>query len=159
MRRIRQGKKAKQYLAKRAKDAKRPGVKTFPRRVRGEPRLKNFLLCDLGGLGEILVFSSGGCGDGSPQVRPPVLWRALWEMPCSSLRSLAGCKSMLTYIQPGFTLECMKIAQIRQHFAKGQFEFSRHAFIRSVERNISSNEIIEAGSNSEIIEEFNNLVQ
>ncbi len=48
----------------------------------------------------------------------------------------------------------MNVEQIRQDFVKGRFEFSRHAFIRSVERDISTNEIIEAGSKSEIIEEY-----
>jgi hypothetical protein len=36
----------------------------------------------------------------------------------------------------------------------GQFEFSRHAFHRVVERNISEHEIREAGLDAEVIEDY-----
>jgi len=39
----------------------------------------------------------------------------------------------------------MDIEQIRKDIAVGRFEFSRHAFRRVVERNISTEEIIQAG--------------
>lgn len=38
--------------------------------------------------------------------------------------------------------------------AEGEFEFSRHAFRRAVERNISEQEIREAGTQAEIIEDY-----
>ena len=38
--------------------------------------------------------------------------------------------------------------------ATGQFEFSRHAFRRAVERNISEQEIREAGVRAEVIENY-----
>jgi len=43
---------------------------------------------------------------------------------------------------------------IRKQLASGKFEFSRHAFKRAIERNISDLEIMEAGSNAFIIEEY-----
>jgi hypothetical protein len=46
------------------------------------------------------------------------------------------------------------LAQIRQQLADGQFDFSRHAFKRAVERNISEDEIRAAGAQAEIIEEY-----
>ena len=46
------------------------------------------------------------------------------------------------------------IVQIRSQLSAGEFEFSRHAFHRVVERNISEDEIREAGSCAEIIEEY-----
>ncbi|OGA34219.1 MAG: hypothetical protein A3G80_14890 [Betaproteobacteria bacterium RIFCSPLOWO2_12_FULL_62_13b] len=46
------------------------------------------------------------------------------------------------------------LAQIRQQLAAGQFDFSRHAFRRAVERNISEEEIRSAGAQAEIIEEY-----
>ena len=46
------------------------------------------------------------------------------------------------------------LAQIRQQLAAGQFDFSRHAFKRAVERNISEDEIRAAGAQTEIIEEY-----
>ena len=45
-------------------------------------------------------------------------------------------------------------AQIRQQLAAGQFDFSRHAFKRAIERNISEEEIRAAGAQTEIIEEY-----
>jgi hypothetical protein len=46
------------------------------------------------------------------------------------------------------------IVQIRRQIQAGQFEFSRHAFLRAVERNISEQEIRAAGAMAEIIEEY-----
>ena len=46
------------------------------------------------------------------------------------------------------------LSQIQQELAAGQFEFSRHAFRRAVERNISEQEIREAGAKAEIIESY-----
>lgn len=46
------------------------------------------------------------------------------------------------------------IAQIRNQLLAGEFEFSRHAFHRAVERDISKDEIHKAGSRAEIIEEY-----
>jgi hypothetical protein len=46
------------------------------------------------------------------------------------------------------------LTEIRRQLAGGQFEFSRHAFRRVVERNISEDEIREAGAQAEIIEEY-----
>ena len=46
------------------------------------------------------------------------------------------------------------LLQTQQELAAGQFDFSRHAFRRVVERNISEQEIREAGTRSEIIESY-----
>ena len=46
------------------------------------------------------------------------------------------------------------IAEIRQQLRLGEFEFTRHAFKRAIERNISDLEIIEAGANVFIIEDY-----
>jgi len=46
------------------------------------------------------------------------------------------------------------LSEIRRQLADGQFEFSRHAFRRTVERNISEQEIREAGVQAEIIEDY-----
>jgi len=46
------------------------------------------------------------------------------------------------------------LAQVREEIAKGEFEFSRHAFRRAVERNISEQEIREAGQAAEMIENY-----
>lgn len=46
------------------------------------------------------------------------------------------------------------LAQIQQRLADGEFEFSRHAFRRAVERNISEVEIREAGKKAEVIEDY-----
>ena len=48
----------------------------------------------------------------------------------------------------------MDIGDIRLKLAAGRFEFSRHAFKRVVERNITEEEIRVAGSNAEIIEDY-----
>jgi hypothetical protein len=48
----------------------------------------------------------------------------------------------------------MDIDQARKNIAAGRFEFSRHAFHRAIERNISAAEIIEAGTKAEVIEEY-----
>ncbi len=44
--------------------------------------------------------------------------------------------------------------QIRCQLAAGSFEFSRHAFRRAVERNISETEIRQAGAKVIIIEDY-----
>ena len=41
-----------------------------------------------------------------------------------------------------------------QQLSQGEFELSRHAFRRAVERNISETEIRQAGANAEIIEDY-----
>jgi hypothetical protein len=43
---------------------------------------------------------------------------------------------------------------IRDDLAAGRYDFSRHAFRRAVERNISEQEIREAGTGAEIIEDY-----
>ena len=47
-----------------------------------------------------------------------------------------------------------KLEEIRQQLSQGEFEFSRHAFKRAVERNISDTEIRQAGSEARIIEDY-----
>ena len=44
--------------------------------------------------------------------------------------------------------------EVRQQLNSGEFEFSRHAFHRAVERNISEQEIREAGAAAELIEDY-----
>ena len=46
------------------------------------------------------------------------------------------------------------LSQIQQELVAGQFEFSRHAFRRVVERNIGEQEIREAGAKAEVIESY-----
>jgi hypothetical protein len=46
------------------------------------------------------------------------------------------------------------LSEVRRQLADGQFEFSRHAFLRAVERNISEQEIREAGVQAAIIEDY-----
>jgi Domain of unknown function (DUF4258) len=46
------------------------------------------------------------------------------------------------------------LEQIRSQLARGEFEFSRHAFKRAVERNLSDLEIREAGAAAELIENY-----
>lgn len=46
------------------------------------------------------------------------------------------------------------LAQIQQQLADGDYELSRHAFRRAIERNISEEEIRAAGAQAEIIEEY-----
>ncbi len=48
----------------------------------------------------------------------------------------------------------MAAVDIRARLVAGHFEFSRHAFQRVVERNISEEEIRQAGSRAEIIEDY-----
>lgn len=48
----------------------------------------------------------------------------------------------------------ISLDEIRQHLADGKFEFSRHAFKRAVERNISEREIRQAGRLAAIIEDY-----
>lgn len=45
------------------------------------------------------------------------------------------------------------IEEIREHLKFGKFEFSFHAFKRTVERNVSESEIREIAENAEIIED------
>jgi hypothetical protein len=46
------------------------------------------------------------------------------------------------------------LEDVRKQLAAGAFEFSRHAFRRVVERNISEQEIREAGVQAKIIENY-----
>ncbi|MBI1930078.1 DUF4258 domain-containing protein [Candidatus Poribacteria bacterium] len=43
---------------------------------------------------------------------------------------------------------------LRRQLSVGEFEFSRHAFKRAVERNISETEIKQAGASANIIEDY-----
>jgi hypothetical protein len=43
---------------------------------------------------------------------------------------------------------------IRRQLAAGEFEFSRHAFKRAIERNISDAEIQQAGAQARLIEDY-----
>lgn len=45
---------------------------------------------------------------------------------------------------------------VSQQLVSGQFEFSRHAFKRAIERNISEQEIRAAGTNAIVIENYPN---
>ena len=46
------------------------------------------------------------------------------------------------------------LEQVRWELMEGRFTFSRHAFKRAVERNISEREIREAGTEALIVEEY-----
>jgi hypothetical protein len=46
------------------------------------------------------------------------------------------------------------LAEIQTQLVTGQFEFSRHAFRRAIERNISETEIRHAGGAARIIEDY-----
>jgi len=46
------------------------------------------------------------------------------------------------------------LEQILHQLVTGEFEFSRHALIRAVERNISDEEIRQAAGNARLIEEY-----
>ena len=46
------------------------------------------------------------------------------------------------------------LEQIRQQLSAGEFEFSRHALKRAVERNISDKEIAQMSENAELIEDY-----
>ena len=46
------------------------------------------------------------------------------------------------------------LTEIQRQLGAGQFEFTRHAFRRAVERNISEREICEAGSAAQLIEDY-----
>ena len=48
------------------------------------------------------------------------------------------------------------LLDIQRQLTVGEFEFSRHAFRRTVERNISERKIQEAGAKAEIIEDYPN---
>jgi hypothetical protein len=47
-----------------------------------------------------------------------------------------------------------KLSEIQNQLRAGEFEFTRHAFKRAVERNISELEIIQVGENVVIIEDY-----
>lgn len=44
--------------------------------------------------------------------------------------------------------------QIRRQIQAGEFEFTRHALLRAVERNISEQEICQAAENARLIEDY-----
>lgn len=44
--------------------------------------------------------------------------------------------------------------ELQERLAQGKFEFSRHAFKRVVERNISEAEIKQVGENAVLIEDY-----
>lgn len=46
------------------------------------------------------------------------------------------------------------LSEIQQQFKAGSFEFTRHAFKRAIERNISDQEIREIAENIEVIEDY-----
>jgi hypothetical protein len=46
------------------------------------------------------------------------------------------------------------LADVQRQLAAGEFDFSRLAFLRAVERNISEQEISEAGAGAEMIEDY-----
>lgn len=46
------------------------------------------------------------------------------------------------------------LSEVQKQLSSGEFEFSRHAFKRAIERNISDQEIMEAGEKGEIIENY-----
>ena len=46
------------------------------------------------------------------------------------------------------------LADVQQQLRSGNFEFTRHAFKRAIERNISEQEIREIGENLEVIEDY-----
>lgn len=46
------------------------------------------------------------------------------------------------------------LEELRRQFSHGRFEFTRHAFKRVVERNISEEEIRQAGMSAEVIEDY-----
>ncbi len=46
------------------------------------------------------------------------------------------------------------LAEVQNQLSAGWFEFSRHAFKRAIERNISDLEIKQAGKNARIIENY-----
>lgn len=50
--------------------------------------------------------------------------------------------------------EVKDLDEIRRQLAAGEFDLSRHAFRRSVERNIGEKEIREAGTAAEVIEDY-----
>ncbi len=46
------------------------------------------------------------------------------------------------------------LPEIQQQLQAGDFEFTRHAFKRAIDRNISEQEIREIGENVEVIEDY-----
>jgi hypothetical protein len=56
--------------------------------------------------------------------------------------------------RPSIIPAMKSLEQLCRQLAAGEFEFSRHAFKRAVERNISEREIREAGGTAELIEDY-----
>ena len=46
------------------------------------------------------------------------------------------------------------LEQVRQQLVEGDFDFSHHAFMRAVERDVGEREIREAGTGAIIVEEY-----
>ena len=46
------------------------------------------------------------------------------------------------------------LEEVQSQLLTGEFDFSYHAFLRAVERNISDSEIMEAGANALFVEEY-----
>lgn len=46
------------------------------------------------------------------------------------------------------------LSSVRYQLCQGEFEFSRHAFKRAIERNISDQEIIQAAEELQVVEEY-----
>jgi len=46
------------------------------------------------------------------------------------------------------------LSKIQRQLEAGAFEFTRHAFKRAIERNISEQEVRECGENAELIEDY-----
>ena len=46
------------------------------------------------------------------------------------------------------------LEQVRRQLQDGEFDFSQHAFRRAVERNVSEQEIRDAGASAVIVEEY-----
>ncbi len=57
-------------------------------------------------------------------------------------------------IEKGITMKTFE--QIRQQLILGEFDFTRHALRRAVERNISEQEICQAAENAKVIEDYPN---
>jgi hypothetical protein len=64
-------------------------------------------------------------------------------------------KKPATTLDKTVIISLMKsLEQIRRQLAAGEFEFSRHALKRAVERNISDDEIRQAAQNAQVIEDY-----
>ena len=60
----------------------------------------------------------------------------------------------LRFTSKGGEKEVVSHDELQQQLAAGRFEFSRHAFRRAIERNISEQEIRDAGAKAEVIENY-----